>query len=373
MKLTGIQVVDLSTFLPGPYLSMIMADHGADVIKVEAPGEGDPGRSIGLKDGPHTVFFRNLNRGKKSVQLDLKSDEGRQALLALLSSADVFLESFRPGVMKRLGIDYDTVRVTNPGIVYCSISAFGQDGPYAQHPAHDLAVEALSGALTLGVDEKHHPTIPGIAVADIATAYNGLSGVLMALLRRTQTGKGDRIDISMHESMLAVMPNVMGPAFAENRQPDPKAERSTGGSAFYNIYETSDGRHIVLGGQETKFVRAVLAKLGKLELAELCERGPGLHQQPLIEFLRDTFKTKTQDQWVIWFSGVDACFSPVKTMPESLVDAQIVHRGFVLSDGKGRPYLGAPIRFLDEPAQIDLRTPALGEHQHLVNAVDGTI
>src|ERR1700677_1186501 len=147
MKLEGIRVVDLSVFLPGPYLTMAMADHGAEVIKVERPDQGDPGRHIGELDGETTAFFRNLNRGKKSVKLDLQSAEGRTQLLRLVETADVFVEAFRPGVMQRLGLDYATVRVQNPRIVYCSISAFGQRGPYCNRPAHDLVIEALTGAI----------------------------------------------------------------------------------------------------------------------------------------------------------------------------------------------------------------------------------
>src|ERR1035437_1003873 len=153
-------------FLPGPYLSLAMADHGADVIKVEAPGGGDPGRHIGLGDGEQTIFFRNLNRGKKSVVLDLKSKDGRDCLLNLCDSADVFIEAFRPGVMTRLGLDYQTISERNPKIVYCSISAFGQHGSYRDRPAHDLAVEAMSGMLSITLGEDDRPAIPGIAIAD---------------------------------------------------------------------------------------------------------------------------------------------------------------------------------------------------------------
>src|SRR6202000_1311763 len=145
MKLEGIRVIDLSVFLPGPYLTLAMADHGAEVIKVEPPGEGDPGRHIGLSDGPSTVFFRNLNRGKKSVVVDLKDAAQREALLKLCETADVFVESFRPGAVDRLGVGYDALRARNPRIVYCSISAFGQDSEWRGRPAHDLALEAESG------------------------------------------------------------------------------------------------------------------------------------------------------------------------------------------------------------------------------------
>ncbi|MGZ6016897.1 MAG: CaiB/BaiF CoA transferase family protein, partial [Phenylobacterium sp.] len=163
MKLEGLKVVDLSQFLPGPYLTLALADHGAQVIKVEPPG-GDPGRRIGLSDGEETVFFRGLNRGKKSVVIDLKTLEGQEALLRLAEDADVFVESFRPGVVDRLGVGYRDVHERNPRIVYCSISAFGQYGPYRNRPAHDLAVEAIGGLLgmTLGRDGK--PAIPGVPV-----------------------------------------------------------------------------------------------------------------------------------------------------------------------------------------------------------------
>src|SRR5579859_619998 len=203
MKLEGIRVIDLSVFLPGPYLTLAMADHGAEVIKVEPPGEGDPGRHIGLSDGPSTVFFRNLNRGKKSVVVDLKDRARREALLSLCETADVFVESFRPGTVDRLGVGYEALRARNPRIVYCAISAFGQDSTWRGRPAHDLALEAESGlvSMTLGGDGK--PAISGMAVADVLAGLQGLSGVLMALLRREKTGVGDYIDISMHDVTVA--------------------------------------------------------------------------------------------------------------------------------------------------------------------------
>ena len=231
VKLEGIRVIDLSLFLPGPYLTLMLADHGAEVIKVEPPGEGDPTRHLGPKDGGETVYFRNLNRGKKSVVVDLKNPREREALLKLCDGADVFVESFRPGVVDRLGVGYEALRARNPRIVYCSISAFGQQGPYRERPAHDLAVEALSGVLSITLGQDGKPAIPGLPLADLLASLHGLAGVLMALLRREKTGKGDFIDIAMHDSMLAGTPNVLGPTLAENRQPVPTHERSTGGSA----------------------------------------------------------------------------------------------------------------------------------------------
>lgn len=360
MKLEGLKVVDLSVFLPGPYLTMALADHGAKVIKVEPPGEGDPGRHIGLSDGPSTVFFRNVNRGKKSIILDLKSAEGREALLHLCQTADVFVESYRPGVMKRLGVDYETVSARNPRIVYCSISAFGQDGPYRDRPAHDLAAMALAGTLSVTLGRDNVPAMSGVPTSDIVSSLHALSGVLMALLRREKTGVGDYIDVSMHHAALASIPNVMGPAMSHRAQPDPKHERTTGGSAFYQVYDTSDGRHLVLGAQEIKFVRNLLGRLDRLDLVELCERGPGRHQQPVIDFLQGVFREHPLAYWRTWFEGMDVSFAPVNTVREALDDPNVRARGMIVEDELGREHLTPVVRFLREPAQPRFREPALG-------------
>jgi crotonobetainyl-CoA:carnitine CoA-transferase CaiB-like acyl-CoA transferase len=360
MKLEGLRVIDLSLFLPGPYLTLMLADHGAEVIKVEPPGEGDPTRHLGPRDGGETVYFRNLNRGKKSVVVDLKNPRDRESLLALCDTADVFVESFRPGVVDRLGVGYEQLRARNPRIVYCSISAFGQQGPHRDRPAHDLAVEGLSGVLSITLGQDGKPAIPGLPLADLLASLHGLAGVLMALLRREQTGKGDYLDIAMHDSMLAGTPNVLGPTLAENRQPEPRHERSTGGSAFYRLYETADGRHLALGGQEPKFVRALLGALGRLDLAPLCEK-PGPHQQPVMDFLAGVFRGKALKENLAFLAPLDVCYAPVNTLPEALEAA----RDKLLTDERGRRHLAPPIRFRDEPARPNLREPKLGEHDAL--------
>ncbi len=367
MKLEGIKVIDLSVFLPGPYLTLVMADHGADVIKIEPPGEGDPARYIGPADGDSSVVFRNINRGKRSVVIDLKSPEGRERLLDLCDDADVFIESYRPGVMQRLGVDYATVSQRNPRIVYCSISAFGQDGPYRDRPAHDLATRALSGALSITLGRDGAPAIPGIAVADIVSSLHALSGVLMALYRREKTGRGDRIDVSMHHAALAAIPNVLGHAMLRRPQPNPKHERTTGGSAFYQIYDTSDGRYLVLGAQEIKFVRNLLGRLGRPDLVPLCEQGPGPHQAPVIEYLRGVFREKPLDHWRSWFDGMDVSFAPVNSLREALDDPAIRARGLVLVDKEGKEHIAPVVRYLDEPAAPRLEAPSLGEHSDLIN------
>ena len=362
MKLEGVRVLDLALFLPGPHLSQLMADHGAEVIKLEPPGEGDPGRHIGLGEHGHTVFFRNLNRGKKSVSLNLKSVQGREALLRIAEHVDVFIEAFRPGVAARLGFDYDAVRARNPRIIYCSLSAFGQTGPYRDVPAHNLACEAYAGTVSVNLGQDGEPAMPHVPVADFAAASMGLAGVLIALYRRERTGLGDRLDISMHDAALAWLPNVLGPVFVEKRAPVPQNERTWGGGAFYRIYRTRDGRHVVLGGQEIKFVRNLLTEWGRPDLIALCERGPGPHQQPVVEFLQGQFETRTQAEWIEWFRGRDVCFAPVKNLREAFDDPQAHARGMRLVDELGQEHIGLPIKFAAEPGRADFRLPRLGEH-----------
>ena len=361
MKLEGVRVVDLSQFLPGPHLSQVLADNGADVIKVEPPG-GDPGRHIGLAERGHTVFFRNLNRGKRSVCLDLKRPAAREALLRLVDGADVFLEAFRPGVAARLGFDYPTLAARNPRLVYCSLTAFGQGGPYRDRPAHDLTCEAYAGIVSVNLGNDDEPAMPPVPVADFAAASMGLAGVLMALYRREKTGRGDRIDVSMHDAALAWLPNALGTVFAEKRPPVPKHERTWGGGAFYRIYRTKDGRHVVLGGQEPKFVRNLLEAWGRPDLVEPCERGPGPHQQAVVDFLQQTFLTRTRDEWAEWFRGRDICFAPVKDLREAFDDEHARARDMRLVDPLGQEHVGLPIKYDAEPGRPDFALAAVGAH-----------
>lgn len=367
MKLEGIRVVDLSLFLPGPHLTLMMADHGAEVIKVEPP-EGEPNRQLGARQGAHTVYFRNTHRGKKSLCLNLKDPAARAALLRLAESADVFIEAFRPGVVDRLGVGHREVCARNPRIVYCSIAAFGQSGPYRDVPAHDLAVEALAGLVSVNLGRDGEPTMPHVPAADMAASLMAFGGIAMALYRREKTGRGDYLDMAMHDAMLAWTANVLGDVFAHKRPPVVKHERTWGGSAFYNIYRTKDGRHVVLGAQELKFVRNLLGELGRLDFVPLAERGPGPHQQPLIEFLADVFATKTQAQWLEWFAGKDISFAPVKNLREAFDDPHARARGMRLVDAQEHEHIGIPIKFTEEPGEVHFELPALGQHNEEILA-----
>jgi crotonobetainyl-CoA:carnitine CoA-transferase CaiB-like acyl-CoA transferase len=362
MKLDGLRVIDLSRFLPGPILTQFLADHGAEVVKVESVGEGEPTRHVGETRDGVSVFFANTQRGKKSVALDLKQPAAVEALMRLAERSDVLVESFRPGVADRLGIGYASVAARAPRIVYASISAFGQRGRYRDVASHDLAIEAMAGVLSITRGQDGKPAMPGIPAADLLSALVGLSGVLMALLRRVDTGRGDYLDIAMADSLLPGMANNFGAAMVSRRQPDVREARSLGGNALYALYETRDGRWIALGGQEPKFAVALLTLLGRPDLVPLCDLPPGAGQEPVRAFLRETFLTRTHAEWIAAFRGRDVPFAPVATLPEVLDDAHFRERGMVLKDAQGRDHIGNPIKFADEPAHERLSLPALGEH-----------
>lgn len=362
MKLAGLRVLDLSQFLPGPHLTMMMADHGAEVIKLEPPPHGEPVRNLGYRAGGESVWFRNTHRGKKSMVLDLKTAEGRDAMLALADTADVLVEAFRAGVVSRLGIDYDTVAKRNPRIVYASIAAFGQTGPDHLKPTHDLGMEALGGVLSLNLGQDGKPTHPNIPIADATGSLMALAGILMALYRRATTGRGDYIDISMHDTTMAWLPNNTGSVFAEGRAPAVKQERSWGGHSFYNIYETRDGRYVVLSGVEHKFVHNLLEALHRRDLIPIATQPPGNVHAPVKAFLADTFRTRTRDEWEAWFAGRDVCFAPVLDLQEAFARPQVAAREMLIRDADGNLHIGIPIKFRDEPGHVDPRLPRLGEH-----------
>ena len=362
MKLEGLRVLDLSLFLPGPLMTQFMADHGAEVIKVESLHEGEPNRSIGAKRDGVSVYFSNTHRGKKSLALNLKRPEGVEVLMRLAERSDVLIEAFRPGVVDRLGIGYRQVAARAPKIIDASIAAFGQSGPYRDMAAHDLATEAMTGVLSLNRGGDGKPAIPALASADMLASMMTLSGVLMALYRRKETGRGDYLDMAMADSLLACLPNNMGTAMTERRQPVLKEERALGGNALYNIYETKDGDFIALAGQELKFAKNLLEPLGRPDLVKLCELPPGAGQDPVREFLADAFRRKTKAAWVDWFSGRDIAFAPLKTLPEVLEDPHFKARGMVLQDHNGWDHLGVPIKFADEPGRPKFEAPAHGRH-----------
>jgi crotonobetainyl-CoA:carnitine CoA-transferase CaiB-like acyl-CoA transferase len=215
-------------------------------------------------------------------------------------------------------------------------------------------------SVNLGADGE--PVMPHVPAADMAASLMAFGGILAALYRRERTGQGDYLDIAMHDALLAWTANAVGTVFADKRMPEPKHERTWGGAAFYNIYRTRDGRHVVLGAQELKFARTLLTEVGRLDLLPLCERGAGAHQQPVTEFFRSWFATRTRAEWIEWFHGKDVAFAPVKDLREAFDDAQANARGMHVLDAHGLEHIGIPIKFAAEPGRMSFDLPQLGEH-----------
>lgn len=354
MKLVGHRVLDLSQYLPGPHLTMTMADHGADVIMIEpANGTGEPVRKMGTRASDGTsVWFRNIARGKRAVALDLKDAAQKEFFLTLADEADVIVEAFRPGVVDRLGIGYAQVAARNPRIVYCSISAFGQDGALAHKPAHDLGVQALVGTAALVA-----PAMPNLVAADMAASLTALSAILMALVARARTGKGDHIDIAMYDALLAWTPNITGSVLGEDKAPVPREMRNYGGQAMNRLYETKDGGHIALAGNERKFCANLFAALGRSDLVALAVSEPGPAQQPLIDFLGETFRGRTRSEWEAFLGPLDLCWAPLRDLKEAFDDPHTAARGMVQRDTDGNRHIGPAIKFRDTPAQPDFALP----------------
>lgn len=293
--------------------------------------------------------------------LNLKDPADHAVLMDLFRTADVVVEAFRPGVADRLGIGPVQARALNPRLIYAQIAAFGQTGPLAQRPAHDLAIEALSGVVSLNLGRDGAPTHPHMPVADITGSMTALAGILMALYRREKTGLGDAIDISMQDATMAWLPNVVGPVFAEDRAPQVKQERSFGGYAFYGIYDTVDGGQIVLGGVEHKFAEGLLTALGRPDLIAAACGPPGPGQEPVKAFLREAFLARSRVEWEGLLAGLDVCWAPVLDLHAAWHQPQVAARNMLLRDAQGNLHIGSPVRFADEPAQPDLRLPALDE------------
>jgi crotonobetainyl-CoA:carnitine CoA-transferase CaiB-like acyl-CoA transferase len=358
-------VLDLSRFLPGPWIGLTMADHGAEVIKIESH-EGEPTRRLGPEIEGHPAYFRNTQRGKLSMRLDLKHDEGREIFLRLAEGSDVVIDSFRPGVVDRLGIGYDAVRARAPGIVYCSLSAFGQSGPLAMRPSHDLGAEALTGVLSLGQTGGGPPGMPALPMADIALGSAALIAILMALLRREKTGEGDFIDAAMVDALMSWTPHIVSPVLAEGRAPELASERLHGGAAFYNVYRTADERYIVLSGAEMNFVENLLGALGRPDLVDVCREPWGEAQAPVKQFLAEAFATRTRDEWDRWMADKGVCFAPVLELHEAWRLPVLREREMVTTGRDGVEQLGTPLKFRGEPGDPRGAVPELGEHNDML-------
>jgi crotonobetainyl-CoA:carnitine CoA-transferase CaiB-like acyl-CoA transferase len=340
---------------------MMLADLGAEVIKIEER-TGDPTRkSPPIIDG-QSAPFAQVNRNKKSFAIDLKQAEGRDIFLKLASTADVVLEQFRPGVVDRLGINYSAVAEINPGIVYCSLTGFGQDGPHRERSGHDLNYLALSGVLGLTTDEHGKPVIPGVQVADLAGGMIAGFAILAALLSRERTGKGQYIDVSMFDVMLSMLPIPAAHHFAGATIPVGGKYVLSGAYPFYNVYETNDGKFMTLGALEPKFWSNFCRKVDREDLVSR-QFDSGERRATLFEEVRAIFKARTQSEWVDLMLDADCCCEPVLSMSEAFDHPQTRARKMV-RNAKNSIFeqLGFAYKMSETPPSEESRAPELGEH-----------
>src|SRR5437764_10701835 len=368
--LSGIRVLDLSRLLPGAYASQMLADYGADVIKIEEPGSGDYGRFMPpqLKGGM-SLYFVAINRNKRSMTLNLKSQAGHEIFLRLVRQADVVLESFRPGVMDRLGLGYEQLKEINPRLVYCAISGYGQDGPYRLRAGHDLNYAGYAGMLDYNRGPRGEPAMPPTQLGDLAGgSFMAVIGIMTALYGRTQSGEGRMIDVSMTEGVMSLLPLTATAYLNTGQAPQPGKTQLDGGLPCYNIYETQDGKHITLAALEYKFWHTFCTHIGHLELLPFHHPvGPGEREQA-IDMLRAIFMTKTRDEWVAELAEIDTCFGPVYTLEEALNDPQAQARGVSVNsqvageDASAFRTLPSFPRLSDVEQEQRYSAPGMGEH-----------
>lgn len=364
--LEGVKVLDLSRLLPGPYCTLMMADYGAEVIKIEEPGNGDYIRW--RKPAIEGIGARHLtiNRNKKSVELNLKTEEGKEIFKKMAAEADVILESFRPGVMDRLGIGYEEISKINEGIVYCSLTGYGQTGPYRNLPGHDINYIGYSGILGLIGEKDGKPVVPGVQIADLGGgALMALSGICMALFHKQRTGKGQYIDVSMMDGAVTWLYAAASDYFASGKVPQRGSNRLDGHFAFYNVYETKDHKYLSVGASEEKFWKRICELIGKPEWTPLHE-GPEEVQQQLKKDLTELFKQKDQQEWLNLLALEDTCVGPVNDIDQIFSDPQIIERElFKMMDhpiAGNIKQIGFPIKFSHTPGNIHSHAPILGEH-----------
>lgn len=324
--LAGIRVLDLSMLLPGPLCAQILRDLGAEVTKVEPPYPGDYSALWPPIVGDVSAMYLAVNRGKRILSLNLKDAPQREQFLALAREADVVVEGFRPGVIEKLGIGYARLADINPRIVVCSISGYGQNGPYVLRGGHDLNYQALAGVLSIAGDAAPAPTNPPLQVADTAAgSYAAAMLILAALLERNQSGRGRHVDISMSEQLLPLMTTSFAVADAERRDPHSDGELLSGGAPCYRVYRTKDGRQITVGALEPKFWQALVSAIG---MPELCETNHLVSDQSarLTEKIASVFASRTLDEWTALFADVDACVEPALTFSECRAHPQWLAR-----------------------------------------------
>ena len=329
----GVLILDLSRLLPGPYCSLLFADLGARVIKVEEPGIGDYSRWLRpfWKESEVGSSYLMLNRNKESLTLNLKTEEGTTILRRLAEKADVLLESFRPGVMDRLGLGAERLRTLNPALIYCAITGYGQDGPYRDRVGHDINYMGYAGALSVTGERGRPPVSPGVQVADLGGgALLAAFAIASALYHRRATGQGQFIDVAMTDGVVSWLATYFGPLFATGRVPERGEERLNGGWVCYGIFETRDGQFLTLGSLEPKFWQNFCRLVDREEWIDR-QYDAGQRRDALEAELRALFKTKTRSEWLSLLHSQDVCAGPVLDLEEVVKDPQLQSRGLFTS------------------------------------------
>lgn len=357
--LDGIRVLDFSRYGPGRHCTMFLADFGAEVITIEVPRNNADLPAMFTDD--LSSRYLALNRNKKSLALNLRVPEGKEVVYQLVRKVDVVVEGFRPGTMKRLGLDYNTLRKLNPHLIYCSLSGYGQDGPYALRPGHDVNYMGLSGILDSTRGKDGNPVLIGTQIADLGGgASQTITGILLALLVRERTGKGQYVDVSMFDGVIAWHWTTGTEYLIKGKLP----RRFFGESPAYNIYQSQDGKHITLGILEPWFWERFCRAIEREDLIPYME--PSEKSAAVTAELEQLFSTRTRDEWMKLLSEIDVPYGPVNTIGEAFSDPQVLHRRMVLDVehpqvGKLK-LLGIPIKFSETPGEIRTLSPAYGEH-----------
>jgi crotonobetainyl-CoA:carnitine CoA-transferase CaiB-like acyl-CoA transferase len=366
LPLEGMQVLDLSQRLPGGLCTQILAYLGAEVIKLENPRGGDGFRNTPPLLGANGSFFYILNRNKKSMILNIKKPAGRDIFLNMASGADIIVESARPGTMKKIGLAYEDLQGLNPKIIYCSVTGFGQTGPYRERPAHDINILAISGILEVLGEKGRPPIVPAIMIS--GSGGGGITaalGIMAALLRRERTGKGQYLDVSILDGLSPFLALMMSEYLAGQEAPIRGESRLGGGHACYNIYETRDGKFLALGCLEKKFWDELCRCLKREDLcADLLAPLP--RQKEIIQELKAIFLKKNRDEWMTILGQGEICFAPVNSLPEALADPQVRHRGLWFQAahpaGETIPQQGFPVKFSQDQPELRIPPPLLGQH-----------
>ena len=364
--LAGMKVLDLSRLVPGAYCSLLLGDLGAEILKIEDCETGDTLRHWGPRLGGQSAFFAMLNRNKKSMKLNLKTNKGKKVFLQLARQHDVVLEGFRPGVMERLDLGYETLRKVNPGLIYCAITGYGYTGPYRDRAGHDLNYLSLAGVMSTIACENGAPVIPGIQIADVGGgAMLAAIAILAAYISRQKSGEGQFIDISMLDGAFAWLALAVGKLVADEKGPKTGDTFLTGRYACYHIYETRDGRYMGIGALEPKFWEAFCRAVKRDDLIAY-QFAEDEKQAYLISEISQIFKGRTRDEWVAFFSDKDCCCEAVNSVAEAVNDTQLQARGMIVKSdhpsGGVFEQIGIPAKFSETPGAIRLLPPNHGEH-----------